>query len=256
MQTDSNDSYDVVSTNNDSKLSKFLIPRSQRRQFTIQFTCLTVLGWVVGGLVSIALEKIILESLLPTIAIEPQTGKTLVRFFGNIVFAVIFATDQAIVLYKYFSGWLWIVATSAGWLIATSIATVWIGYIASVAVSLGGTLSPEAIFVLGFLSTVAYILSGVWLGFCQWLVLKRRTTGVWWWNFLPSISFFLISVLMWLLSFIQNLIPEANRALILHWSGQGLTAVILGITPAIGLCRLKRIPQGKTRISANHSSSL
>ncbi|MHC5722862.1 MAG: hypothetical protein ACYTXY_01665, partial [Nostoc sp.] len=55
----------------------------------------------------------------------------------------------------------------------------------------------------------------------------------------PSISFLLITILVWLLFVVQNLIPEANRNFILYWSGQGFTAIILGIIPAIGLCTLK-----------------
>ncbi|MEH2143598.1 hypothetical protein [Nostoc sp.] len=240
MQTDSNSPDRVASANNEPKPGKFLIPRSQRQRFFIQFTLMTLIGWVVGGVASIALEKIILESFSPNVALQPQTWSILVRSLSNVVFAVIFAADQALVIYRYLPSLQWIFTTSVGWLIANGVSTAWINYISSIASSLNETLSPEQTFIFGFLSAIAYIISGIWLGLCQWLVLRRYTVGIWWWNFLPSISFLLISILVWLLFLVQNLIPELNRTLILYWSGQGFTAIILGIVPAIGLCTLKR----------------
>ncbi|MBD2515431.1 hypothetical protein H6G93_10490 [Nostoc sp. FACHB-973] len=245
MQSDSNSPDHLASANNEPNPGKFLIPRSQRQKFFFQFTLMTLIGWVVGGVASIALEKFILQNL----SLEMQTWSIVVRGLGNIVFALIFAADQALVLYRYLSGWQWIFATSVGWLIANGVSTAWINYISSFASSLNQTLSPEQTFILGFLSAIAYIISGIWLGICQWLVLRRYTASAWWWNFLPSISFLLITILVWLLFLVQNLIPEATRNFILYWSGQGLTAIILGAIPAIGLCTLKRDSRRKSGIS-------
>ncbi|WP_375469244.1 hypothetical protein [uncultured Nostoc sp.] len=249
MQTDSNSPDRVASANCEPKPGKFLIPRSQRQRFFIQFTLMTLIGWVVGGVASIALEKIILESFSPSVALQPQIWSILVRSLSNVVFAVIFAADQALVIYRYLPGLQWIFTTSVGWLIANGVSTAWINYISTIASSLNETLSPEQTFIFGFLSAIAYIISGIWLGLCQWLVLRRYTVGIWWWNFLPSISFLLISILVWLLFLVQNLIPEPNRTLILYWSGQGFTAIILGIVPAIGLCTLKKNSHRQSRIS-------
>ncbi|AVH62657.1 hypothetical protein CDG77_02815 [Nostoc sp. 'Peltigera membranacea cyanobiont' 213] len=248
MQTDSNSPDDLASANNEPNPGKFLIPRSQRQRFFIQFTLMTLIGWVVGGVASIALERIILQSS-SSISLQPQTWSILVRSLSNVVFAVIFAADQALVVYRYLPGLQWIFATSVGWLIANGVSTAWINYISSIASSLNETLSPEQTFIFGFLSAIAYIISGIWLGLCQWLVLRRYTPGIWWWNFLPSISFLLITILVWLLFIVQNLIPETYRTPILYWSGQGLTAVILGAIPAIGLCTLKRNLHYKTGIT-------
>lgn len=245
MQTDSNSPDHVASANNEPNPGKFLIPRSQRQKFFIQFTLMTLIGWVVGGVASIALEKIILQSPSPSVAIEPQTWSILVRSLSNVVFAVIFAADQSLVLYRYLSGWQWLFATSVGWLIANGVSTAWINYISTIASSF-----PEDTLILGFLSAIAYIISGIWLGICQWLVLRRYTASIWWWNFLPSISFFLITILVWLLFLVQDLIPDANRNFILYWSGQGFTAAILGAIPAIGLCTLKRNSHRRSGISA------
>ncbi|MBD2524275.1 hypothetical protein [Nostoc sp. FACHB-133] len=234
METDSNSPDRVASAKNELNSGNFLIPRSQRQRFFIQFTLMTLIGWVVGGVASIALEKIILQSS-PSIALQAQIWSILVRSLSNVVFALIFAADQALILYRYLPGLQWLFATSIGWLIANGVSTAWINYISSIASS-----SPEETFIFGFLSAIAYIISGVWLGLCQWLVLRRYTAGIWWWNFLPSISFLLITILVWMLFLVQNLIPEASRNFILYWSGQGLTAIILGAVPAIGLCTLKR----------------
>ncbi|MEH2024599.1 hypothetical protein [Nostoc sp.] len=243
MQTDSNNPDHLASTNNEPNPGKFLIPRSQRQRFFIQFTLMTLIGWVVGGVASIALEKIILQSLSSSVSIQPQTWSILVRSLSNVVFAVIFAADQSLVLYRYLPGWQWLFATSVGWLIANGVSTAWINYISSIASS-----SSEDTLILGFLSAIAYIISGIWLGICQWLVLRRYTVDIWWWNFLPSISFFSIAILVWLLFIMQNLIPETYRTPILYWSGQGLTAAILGAIPAIGLCTLKRNLHPKTGV--------
>ncbi len=218
------------------KARKFLIPRFQRRSFFIQFTLMTFLGWVVGGIASIAIEKTIVE-MLPRAVLQQKIWYTLAKYFSNGVFALIFGADQALVLRRYLSGWLWIFATSLGWLVANSVSAQWINYIASIA-SLN-QISVEQKVIFGFLSTIAYILSGIWLGFFQWLVLRRYTTRAWWWNFLPSISFLFISILVWLLSLVQEFIPEVNRVQVVYLCEQGLTAVVLGVIPTIGLCTLK-----------------
>ncbi len=231
------------------KARKFLIPRFERRSFLIQFTLITVLGWVVGGIASIAIEKTIVE-MLPRAILQQKIWYALAKYFSNSVFALIFSADQALVLRRYISGWLWIFASSLGWLIANSVSAQWINYIASIASSLNQNLSVEQKVIFGFLSTIAYILSGIWLGFFQWLVLRRYTTGAWWWNFLPSISFLFISILVWLLSLVQEFLPEVNRDQVVYLSGQGFTAVILGVIPAIGLCTLKTNSRRTTGISS------
>ncbi|MBW4611285.1 MAG: hypothetical protein KME22_29865 [Hassallia sp. WJT32-NPBG1] len=241
MQTDNSSNFTL--TSNNSQREMLLIPRSQRQSFFIQFSILTLLGWVVGGIASIALEKTIVETIPPSIFQQHLTWYSLGKSFStNLIFALIFGADQAIVLRGYLSGWLWLLATCFGWLISNSVSTAWISYISAIAASSNLTLSANQTVILGILSTFLYIFSGIWLGFCQFLVLRRYTTNAWWWTFLPSGSFFFISILIWLLSLVQDFIPEANRTQILYLSGQGFTAVILGVVPAIGLCRLKKSP--------------
>jgi hypothetical protein len=250
MQTDNSSDFTLISNN--SQRQMLLIPRSQRQTFFIQFLVLTLLGWVVGGIASIALEKTIVEMIPPSIFQQHLTWYSLGKSFSsNLIFAIIFGADQAIVLHRYLSGWLWLLATSFGWLIANSVSTAWISYISAIAASSNLTLSANQTVILGILSTLLYIISGIWLGFCQFLILRRYTAGAWWWTFLPSVSFFFISISIWLLSLVQDFIPEASRTQILYLSGQGFTAVILGVVPAIGFCRLKRSRDTKSISSSS-----
>ncbi len=244
MQTDSYRATRVASTPHPQKL---LIPRSHRQKFFIQFTLMTVLGWVVGGIASIGLERSILGGL------PPADSFHWVKILGNILFAVVFAADQALVLRRYIAGWRWVLATSIGWLIANSIAFSWVRYISSLASSFIDGVPLELAFIWGFLSTISYILAGIWLGLCQWLVLQRYAKQAWWWIFVPSISFFFISIFVWFLSLVQDLIPEMNRTPILYWSEQTFTAIILGVIPAIGLCTLKRNYRRPTQTSTSSS---
>jgi hypothetical protein len=244
MHIDSDSPTDDTSTPHPGK---FFIPRSHRQTFVLQFTCMTILGWVVGGIASIALENSILGGLPAADAFHQ------VKILGNIVFAVIFATDQALVLRRYLSPWLWILATSTGWLIANSVAIAWVKYIAIIARYFHQAISPEIAIFWGFLSTISYTLAAIWLGVCQWWVLRRYVKQVWLWIFLPTVSFLLISISIWLLSLVQNFIPEVNRTPILYWSEQGITAMILGVIPAIGLCTLKTKPHSPSKTSTSSS---
>ncbi|MDB9376045.1 hypothetical protein [Nodularia sphaerocarpa] len=244
MQTDSHSPTHIASTQQPGKL---LIPRPHRQKFVLQFTLMTVLGWVVGGIASIGLERSILGGLPPADSFHS------VKILGNIVFAVVFAADQALVLRRYISGRLWILATSIGWLIANSIAFFWVKYISFIASYFNEGVSPELAFIWGFVSTFAYICSGIWLGLCQWLVLRRYVKPARWWIFLPSVSFFLISLGVWFLSLVQDLILEVNRTPILYWSEQTFTAIILGVIPAIGFCTLKRNSHRPTKSSSASS---
>jgi len=247
MPTNSNNPNpsNVAATNSNSQSVKLLIPRTQRRKFFLLFTFMTVLGWVVGGVFSLAIERVLTQTVSAVGSVQLQTWSYWIRLLSNIVFAVIFAADQALVIRRYLSGWRWMIATSIGWLSADCVATAWINYISSIASSLNESLSPELGIIFGFLSTIAYIFSGIWLGLLQWLVVRRYTSKAWWWSCVPSIAFLLISLLVWLLSFVQNVIPEA----ILYGSQQGFTAIILGIVPAISLCSLKRRLHRQNQIS-------
>ncbi len=241
MQTEPNYSSDAgVSTTEIGNKNEILIARSQRRNFFLIFISMTIVGWVVGGIASIGAEKAINEQIIPyATPFVQELWYGLGSYVSLTIFALIFAADQAIAVRQYVSGWLWFLATSFGWLAATKVSIAWITYIQSFAVSLNRELSPKETIIFALLSTSAYIFSGIWISFFQWVVLRRYVKGAWWWNFLNSFSFFLISFLVLLLSLVQNFIPEVYRAQVLYLSEQGLTALILAIIPAIGWCQLK-----------------
>jgi len=234
MQTNS-----TTSTARTTKAQQLLIPRKKRKNFFLLFTLMTVLGWIAGGFASLGLEKAFVSTLTPGVLAKQEIWYTLARYLSIGIFAAIFGADQALLLRQYVSGWLWMLATTVGWLVSNSVSTGWINYISFIASSSNTALSASETLIFGILSTLAYIISGIWLGFFQWIVLRQYVKGAWWWNFLPSFAFFLISISVYLLSLVQNFIPEAIRSQIIYLSGQGFTALILGVIPAIGLCNLK-----------------
>jgi hypothetical protein len=240
MPTDSNSPAAVAANQNEANQGRYLIPPFQRRRFCIQFTFMTILGWVGGGIASIALEQAIINNLPMMIAENAIAANTITKTISSVGFAVIFALAQAFVLRRYLSSGLWMLATSVGWLLANSVSTAWINYILSTASSINQGLSADGALFWGFLSTFSYILSGIWLGMCQWSVLRLYAAAAWRWNFIPSIAFVWISFLVWLLSLLPDMIPAFNQQLVLYIIGQFFTAMILGIVPAMGLCSLLR----------------
>jgi hypothetical protein len=216
-----------------------LIPRSERREFFLLFTFMTMLGWIGGGIASVALEKILRENIPAYFFQNEILWYRIVKLIANSLFALIFAADQSIPLNKYISGWSWMFATAIGWLVGNTVSTAWIAYISSMAASTN-QISPQAAIVFGILPTAAYIFSGLWLGLLQWLVLRKQVKGGWWWIFVPSISYFFISISILLISFIQNLIPAVHRPVTLFLLTQGFTALILAVIPAIAFCRLRK----------------
>lgn len=199
---------------------------------------MTMLGWMGGGIASLALEKILRENIPESFAQNELLWYRIAKLIASTLFALIFAADQSIPLSKYISGWLWMFATAIGWLVADTVSTAWIAYISSMAASTN-QISPQVIIFFGILSTSAYIFSGLWLGLLQYLILRKYVKGSWWWNFVPSISYFCISISLLLVSLLQNFIPAINRDIILYLVKQVLTALILAIIPAISFCRLQ-----------------
>lgn len=240
MQTDPNNPLqpDITPPDTHSQ-QQFLIPRDRRRKFFWTYVLMTIVGWVVGGIASIAIERVINEQFIVKATPEVQTlWFTWGTYVSLTVFALIFGADQALVVRRYISGWWWLLATSFGWLTAIKVSNVWREYIETFGASLNRELTPEEIFILTIASTAAFIFSAMWISFFQWAVLRRYTKQSWWWNFINSLAFALISFLVWLLSLAQDSISEVYRDLVLYLCEQGLTALIIGVIPAIGFCRL------------------
>jgi len=216
-----------------------LIPPSERQEFFLLFTFMTTLGWIGGGIASLALEKILRENIPADFAQNELLWYRITKLIATSLFTLIFAADQSIPLNKYISAWWWTFATAIGWLIADTVSNAWIAYISTIAPSTN-QISSQAVIFLGILSNAAYIFSWIWLGLLQWLVLRRYVKKGWWWIFVPCISYLFISISMLLVSLQQNLIPVVHRDVILYLVKQGLTALILAAIPAISFCRLHR----------------
>lgn len=216
-----------------------LIPRSQRQEFFLLFTFMTALGWIGGGIASVALEKILRENIPAYFFQNEILWFRVAKLIANSLFALIFAADQSIPLSKYISGWSWMFATAIGWLVGNTVSTAWIAYISSMAASTN-QISPQAAIFFRILPTAAYIFSGLWLGLLQWLVLRTQVKGGWWWIFVPSISYFFISISILIISFLQKFIPAIHRDVTLFLLTQGLTAFILAVIPVIAFCRLRK----------------
>jgi hypothetical protein len=216
-----------------------LVPRSERQGFFLLFTFMTALGWIGGGIASLALEKILRENIPVDFAQNELLWFRIAKLIASSIFALIFAADQSIPLSKYISGWSWMFATAIGWLVGNTVSTAWIAYISSIA-ALTNQMSLQAAIFFRILPTAAYIFSGLWLGLLQWLVLRKQVKGAWWWIFVPSISYFFISISIFLISLVQNFIPAIHRDVTLFLVTQGLTALILAVIPAIAFCRLQK----------------
>lgn len=217
-----------------------LIPRSERREFFMIFAFMTMLGWIGGGIASLALEKILLENIPAYFVQNELSWYQIAKLIATSLFALIFAADQSIPLSKYISGWSWMVATTIGWLVANTVSQSWITYISDLAASTN-QISPQTATFFAVLSTATYIFSGLWLGLLQWLALRRQAKKSWWWIFIPSISYFMISISIFLISLVQNFIPVIHRDVTLYVATQSLTAFNLAAIPVIGLCRLRKI---------------
>lgn len=240
MQFEPNQNHAEKSPSSPKISTLFLIPPPERRRFLLRFAFMTILGWVVGGIATLVLLQTFNERIIPT-ASQPMQWFWYYSWFyvSTAVFSFIFAIDQALVMRKYVSGWLWLLATLLGWLFSQSISHGWVTYIHGLAESLGRDLVTIERIVFVSLSTIAANVAWTWLGFSQWIVLRKYTKGSWWWIFLHTLSFFVISFLVWLLSLGHDFIPEAYRPQVLFLSEQGFSAAVLAIVPAIAACRLK-----------------
>ncbi len=237
MHTESSNS--IRFTASIPRARKFLIPRRKRRIFFFRFTLMTLLGWVAGGIASLALKRLFVD-LLPAVVNFPHPVLSIWgEYISGLLFALIFGADQALVVRQYISGRRWMITTTLGWLVATNVSAIWIQYIYFQAVSLDRALSSQEMLLFGFLSTLAYVTSGLWLGFFQWLVLRKHAVEAWKWVFVPAISFFFISISMLLLNQARLFIPQLNQNIVRYFSEQILTALMLGIIPGIILCNFK-----------------
>lgn len=212
----------------------FLITPLDRFRFTILFVLATGLGWVLEAGVLRTLDTPMLPQLW-------QTGGLLGAFVTGLVAGTIVSALQWLVLRRYLSDWLWILASSVGYVLLMTTQEAWWSLLNQLLTNSAwfaniSTLHPRAtLLASGAVSTLLSALCAVWLGIAQWLFLRQYTQSSRWWIMIPSIAVIFSSSLFT----IGNLLPPLfNLNLALEPTALG--AGILGTIQAIALCALRQ----------------
>lgn len=222
----------------------FLITPLNRFRFTVLFVLATGLGWVLEAGVLRTLDTPMLPQLWPT-------GGLLGAFVTGLVAGTIVSALQWLVLRRYLSDWLWILAGSVGYVLLMTTQEAWWSLLEQLLKTTEwfttiSTLHPRAtLLASSAISTLLSALCAVWLGIAQWLFLRQYTQSSRWWVMIPSIAVILSSGLFTLGSLIPSLL---NFNLVLEPTALG--AGILGTIQAIALCALRQRISDR---SANHS---
>uniref|UniRef100_A0A832H374 Uncharacterized protein n=1 Tax=Oscillatoriales cyanobacterium SpSt-402 TaxID=2282168 RepID=A0A832H374_9CYAN len=212
---------------------QFLIPPFERVRFTVLFILATGFGWFLIWFVLRSVQ----DPLMPARAIERGLLSALIT---GLVSGLVVSAMQWLVLRRYLTNWLWILAGTAGYILLTVTLEAgwgWIGILtnAQAVVQLFRQLPPAVVvFTAGGLRVLLTALCAVWLGLTQWLFLRQNTRSNLWWLGVPSIAVLLSSSF----TFLSVLLLTAGVKLPL--ATNVLAAGILGTTQAIALCALKK----------------
>lgn len=212
----------------------FLITPLNRFRFTVLFVLATGLGWVLEAGILRTLDTPMLPQLW-------QTGGLLGAFVTGLVAGAIVSALQWLVLRRYLSDWLWILASSVGYVLLMTTQEAWWSLLDQLLKNTEwfaniSTMHPRAtLLASGAISTLLSALCAVWLGIAQWLFLRQYTQSSRWWVMIPSIAVLLSSGLFTLGSLVPPLI-NINLALEPTALGSG----ILGTIQAIALCALRQ----------------
>lgn len=207
---------------------QLLIPPFERSQFTVLFVLATGLGWFLISLVLHSVQN------LPELTNQSLLG----AFVTGLVSGLMVSACQWLVLRRYLPDWLWILASTTGYVLLTLTLESWWGWFGQLlsepavtqwANKLPATTVPIA---SALLRSLLAAVSALWLGLAQWLFLRYYTRSNRWWIGIPSLAVLLSAVLatlnVWLPISPLNLTLDPNV----------LGAGILGITQAVGFCAL------------------
>lgn len=212
---------------------QFLIPPFERFRFTMLFILATGLGWFLIWFVLRSLQ----DPLLPN---PTQTRGLLSALVVGFVSGIVVSSTQWLVLRRYLSDWLWIVAGATGYVLLTITLESWSGWLTQVlalpeVMALAERFSPTVMAVVsGTLHTLLAALCAIWLGWLQWLFLRQYTQSSLWWILVPAIAVLISSGLVGLsvvLFSMQVMLPLEPNV---------LAAGILGSTQAITFCLLQK----------------
>jgi len=212
---------------------RFLIPPFDRLKFTILFVLANGLGWLLVILVLRPLQNSALSA-------SWQEGEILGTVVSGFVSGLVIGAMQWLAIRRYVPSWLWIIASSAGYVILMTVLQGWRLFLRELFQN--GTISgllrglpPTSLLVLvGVTGVIFTALCTIWLGLAQWLVLRRYAGPSWGWVFVPSIAVLLSSSLFSIKTFLLAL------KVFLPLDAGVLGAGVLGITQAIALSALQR----------------
>ncbi|MGQ9870895.1 hypothetical protein [Leptodesmis sp.] len=207
---------------------QLLIPPFERSRFTMLFVLATGLGWFLISLVLHAVPNLL----------GLQHQGLLAIFVTGLVSGLMVSACQWLVLRRYLPDWLWILASTTGYILLTLTLESWWGRFAQVlsqpTVMEWANKLPAATVPIAsaLLRSLLAAVSALWLGLTQWLCLRYYTRSNLWWIGIPPLAVLLSAALttlnVWLPTSPLHLTLDTNV----------LGAGILGITQAIGFCAL------------------
>lgn len=211
----------------------FLVSPLDRLRFTGLFVLAT-------GLSSF-LVKFVLHTLQnPALPASWQEGGLASALVSGLVSGLMIGTTQWLVLRRYVSDWLWILATTAGYVILMPILQAWQHMMLSQVFPAFSTSAfanrlPDPVMMIlpGLMGVALATVSTLWLGLAQWLVLRQSTRSGWKWIYVPSIAVFVSGCFV----LIQPMIPAWARVPL---AMNVLTPGILGTIQAIAFCSLRK----------------
>jgi hypothetical protein len=211
-----------------SPTQQLLIPPFERSRFTVHFVVATGLGWF--------LISLVLHSVQAPLGLNQQG--LLGAFVTGLVSGLMVSTCQWLVLRRHLPDWLWILASTTGYVLLTLMLESWWGWFGQllnyplVADWVSDVPATTMAIASAMIRTLIAAVSALWLGLTQWLFLRQYTRSNRWWIGLPSLAVLLSATL----ASLNLLLPTA--ALNLALDANVLGAGILGITQAIGFCAL------------------
>jgi hypothetical protein len=234
-----------------------LIPRSGRRRFLISFIGLTILGFAIGGvltvIVNLAADRFIFNG-----AIEPVSpGGVAKEVLVGLLLGATIGTAQWFELRRHLkSSYLWILANSLGY-VATSNALFLIlllslsssaltqlpsDFLGLFAISMNqNPANFLPVIGLGFLLAASW--SGVVIGMPQWLVLRKSSQPIWWWILAMIVPGAIASSFWVMMIAAAQFVPSANVSGVLTYLAIASFAVhstVYGVVQGVSLCACRQ----------------
>jgi hypothetical protein len=214
-------------------VQKYCIPPTERLKFAVLFVLATGFGSFLVRFVLHTLQ----HPIVPTFW---QTSGLIGAFISGLVSGTLVGATQWFVLRRYLPDWLWMLATTAGYVILMPILHTWQRILVEQMMPLMAGLfwfdalpSPVVLAVQSIIGIGLAAICSVWLGFMQWLVLRQYAKPSWGWIYVPSIAVLLAGALL----LVRRVIPLLTT---LPLAMEVFTPGIIGATQAIACCALYR----------------